>query len=143
MTRDDTFPLPEERVRSFFQNVTTKEAVYHAETIWPFLDAKISAMLEEKVKDVGADATREALFKVISDLLELNPSSIDDRRKIKRLFRLLYLVMAAQSWFARICFRCILPWTAAALVGIIGIALKQYFPTLATSLQRLGLPDGP
>lgn len=143
MTRDDTFPLRDERSRSCFQRLTTKEAGSHAETMWPFLDVKIAAMLDERVKEVGPAAVRDALYLVISDILELDPKSIQDKNKIKRLFRLLYFIMAAQSLFSRICFRCILPWTVAALVGFVGVALRDHFPTVADKLQKLGLPTAP
>jgi hypothetical protein len=143
MGRDDTFPLSEERSRSCFQRLTTKEAGNHAEIIWPFLDVKVEEMLDEKVKHVTAEAARDALFQVISDLMELDSKSADDRNKIKRLFRLLCGIMAAQSVVARICFRCILPWTVAALIGALSIALKDYVPSVAAQLQKLGLPNGP
>lgn len=143
MGRDDTFPITDERTRACFQRLTTQEAGNHAETMWPYIDVKVAEMLDEKVKDVTTDAARDALYHIISDLMELDSKSLEDRNKIKRLFRLLCSVMAAQSVVARICFRCILPWTVAALIGVLGIALKDHFPTVADQLQKLGLPDGP
>ncbi len=143
MNRDDTFPLPEERMRSCFQRLTTAEAVKHADTIWPYLDTKIDAMLDDKIKDAGVEAARDALYHVISDMMELDPSSSEDRNKVKRLFRFLFYVIAAQSALTRMCIRCILPWILTALVGILGLALKDDFPAIADSVRKLSLPGGP
>jgi hypothetical protein len=139
MGRDDTFPIQDTRIRIPFRDMTTTEAEYHAETMWPYYDVRIAALLEERLKILNPQATRESVMQTLAELMELNAASAEERTRIRNAFRFLRIVVQSQAMLARICFRCLLPWTLAAGAGLAGMLLNDNFPVLASLLAKLKL----
>lgn len=143
MGRDDTYPMEEKRIRIPFRDMTTAEAEYHAETMWPYLDSRVSAVLNERINKIERQYTSEDIINAIADLMELSAASPEDARRIRSAFRFLRWVAATQSMFARICLRCLLPWLVAVVAGATGLIVKENSPALVHFLEKIKLLQGP
>jgi hypothetical protein len=130
MVRDDTYPLPENRVRAPFRDMTTAEAEYHAETMWPYFDSRVSTMVQEILKQHVGSLVREKTLDVLADLAEINSATTEGRGQLKSAFRILRMLGDLKQFIAGICIKCLLPWMLATGAGIIGIFFKDSTPEI-------------
>lgn len=143
MGRDDTYPIDEKRIRIPFRDMTTAEAEHHVETIWPYLDGRIAEILTGKLSQIERQYSSEDVIVAIGNLMELSATSPENARQIRAAFRLLRMIASTQTMFARICFRCIVPWMVALLAGATGLILKENSPALAQFIDKIKLLQGP
>lgn len=143
MGRDDTYPIDEKRIRIPFRDMTTAEAEHHVETIWPYLDGRIADVFADRLSQLERQYSSEDIIVAIGNLMELSATTPENARQIRAAFRLLRMIGATQTMFARICFRCILPWMVALLAGAAGLIIKENSPALAQFIEKLRLLQGP
>lgn len=143
MGRDDTYPLDERRIRIPFRDMTTAEAEHQVQAIWPYLDGKVVAILSEKLSQLERQYSSDDIIAVIADLMELNAATPENARQLRAAFRLLRMAAATQTMFARICFRCFLPWVVAVIAGAAGLMVKENSPALAQFVEKLKLLQWP
>jgi hypothetical protein len=138
MGRDDTFPLQQIRVRVPFRDMTTAEAEHISDAIWPYVDAKV-ATLHEQLERGTPQLSNDVILIAMGELMELNPADQEERRLIKKAFRVIRFLAHIQGLMVRICVRCILPWAIAASAGTLGVYMTEYLPSLAKMLRDIGL----
>jgi hypothetical protein len=141
MRPDDTYPLSETRIRIPFRDMTTAEAEYHALVMWPYFEAKVSAVVEEKIRNELNEHTRQVVIQTLGDILALSNDDAARLKEIESIFWILKLIHKMNTATKRICIRCIMPWTLAALTGLLGLLLNHYFPYLANIIDYAGLVD--
>jgi hypothetical protein len=137
MVRDDTYPLPENRVRAPFRDMTTAEAEYHAETMWPYFDSRVGNMVQDILKQQVSGLIREKTLDVLADLIEINTATPEGRGQLKAAFRIIRMLGDLRQFIASICIKCLLPWTLAAGAGIVGLIFKDSVPELVRIVQHV------
>jgi hypothetical protein len=135
MVRDDTYPLPENKIRAPFRDMTTVEAEYHAETMWPYFDGRVAAAVQETLQQQLGVLMRDRVMDTLADMVEINASTPEGRARLKMAFRMLGMLADLRQFVASICVKCILPWTVAAIAGIFGLLFKDSVPEMVKLFQ--------
>ncbi|MCP5364918.1 MAG: hypothetical protein H6905_06800 [Hyphomicrobiales bacterium] len=128
MVKEDTFHFQDDRIRIPFRDMTTSEAEYHAETMWPYYDEKISALLEQKTKMLCLEFREEIIINQMNQMFGINLNNEQEKEKLKRIFQLFKVLVEIQQRFYSLLNRVFVPWDLAASTGLLGILIKQYFP---------------
>lgn len=143
MGRDDTYPLDERRIRIPFRDMTTAEAEHQVQAIWPYLDGKVTQILSEKLSQLERQYSGDDIIVAIANLMELSAATAENAKQIRAVFRLLRMVAVTQTMFARVCFRCLLPWVVALIAGATGMIVKENSPALTQFIEKIKLLQGP
>lgn len=137
MVRDDTYPLPENRIRAPFRDMTTVEAEYHADTLWPYFDSRVATLVQEIIKSQVPHMVREKTLDILADLVEVNTATPEGRGQLKSAFRVIRMLGDLRQFVTSICIKCLLPWSIAAGAGVVGILFKDSVPEFVKIVVKI------
>lgn len=137
MVKEDTFHFQDDRIRIPFRDMTTSEAEYHAETMWPYYDERISELFEQKTKTLCVEVREELVINQLNKVFGINLSEKQEIEKIKKIFSLFRFMVELQQRFFSLFYKLFVPWALAAGTGLVIILIKQYFPYIRYYIEQI------
>jgi len=137
MGREDTFHFQDDRIRVPFRDMTTNEAEYHAETMWPYYDEKVSAIFEQKTKSLCLEFREEMILNQLNQIFGINLNDQREWENFKKVIRLFKFIIEIQQRFYALFYNLFVPWILAAITGMAIILIKQYFPEIKYYIEAI------
>ncbi len=130
MGRDDTYPLPDNRIRAPFRDMTTAEAEHHADTMWPYYASRVNNAIAQSINEYMANSADDVLLRGIGEIMSINTRTPEGMSRVRLALRILAVFCDVGDMLKKVCLKCLLPWTLAALAGAAGILFKDSVPAL-------------
>ena len=127
MGKEDTFHFQDDRIRIPFRDMTTSEAEYHAETMWPYYDEKITYLIDRKAKLICTDYGEEIFINQTRNILGINLEDQLERDNLRRILNFLRFISSTQKKCVGIFYKIFVPWLIAACTGFVIILITFGF----------------